>query len=1001
VTGTFVSLADGASPAGWTSGFISYFGGDGNDVTVTQAYSSTPVIQGTAGDDTFTVGRVANTLRVFLNGAMVFTAPVAALNGVGVAIEGLVGGDTLVFDQSASPAVAVRFEGGSGSDAVLVSGGTASTVAYTPAAPTAVAGPNSGQLSIDGTMLTFTGAEQVSTTTVATALTASMADLAAGDTAVFMDHGAANDRTSRLDFSSTGITDWVFTNPTGSLSLIGSSYADILRLEGLDGLDGSGVALGASVTVQAGAGDDTIALTTRTGSGAYAVHGESGGADELRGPALTQTWSLTGANTGSIGGAGAASFTGIESLVGGASDDTFLLASGLAAFLGSVSGGAGGTDTLAATNGANTFAVTSTNAGVLNGLTLFTAIARLVGGSGADTFRLDSSGSIARIDGGAGSDTLDYSNRGTAVSVDLEIGAATDVNGGASGGLVATSGIDNSIEQVRGGSGGDTLYGDPDTNTLIGNGGADTLNGRGGVDSLDAGAGNDILRIQGSEAANDTLDGGPGAKGDATDNDTLLNIGATDVLFADVDGMFNSPDLSLDLFDGNGQGLQAYEFADPNNPQPFSFTRLVNTRYELPTFVDGTAGGDVVVTNQDGVNLTIYDGKEGTDTITVVLTVANLGALLDADIRALQAYLSNPTGRELSLGAGRGRLRAVNFEIARLAVADDGQTVDITGIMPFIGSRANILAGTGGNDTLVGTGGADLILGGAGDDRLFGGNGNDWIFGGAGADSLWGEMGNDYLLGGTEADWLDGGLLDDGLDGGAGDDSVFGSDGYDQILIRDDQAIGDVIQGGPNTDLLVNIGTGPMIFANFNAVASSIEHLAGGNYPIFGRDEATLPDFLDFSGLIMSGVPYIDGRAGNDTLIGTGRADEIRGGGGDDLIRGLGGIDTLRGGAGNDSIDGGLDTDYLFGDEGADWLTGGRGRDWYVFSGDANSQDTVSDFELYVDYLLYRGYGNAYSNLVFTAQASGMRISMRNSSKQVLLAGFSRAVSSNQVVFQP
>jgi hypothetical protein len=36
VTGTFASLADGASPAGWTSGFISYFGGDGNDVTVTQ-----------------------------------------------------------------------------------------------------------------------------------------------------------------------------------------------------------------------------------------------------------------------------------------------------------------------------------------------------------------------------------------------------------------------------------------------------------------------------------------------------------------------------------------------------------------------------------------------------------------------------------------------------------------------------------------------------------------------------------------------------------------------------------------------------------------------------------------------------------------------------------------------------------------------------------------------------------------------------------------------------
>jgi hypothetical protein len=43
--------------------------------------------------------------------------------------------------------------------------------------------------------------------------------------------------------------------------------------------------------------------------------------------------------------------------------------------------------------------------------------------------------------------------------------------------LVATSGIDNGVEQVRRqAQGGDTLYGDPDINTLIGNGGPDTLN---------------------------------------------------------------------------------------------------------------------------------------------------------------------------------------------------------------------------------------------------------------------------------------------------------------------------------------------------------------------------------------------------------------------------------------------------------------------------------------------------------------------------------------------
>jgi Ca2+-binding RTX toxin-like protein len=565
--------------------------------------------------------------------------------------------------------------------------------------------------------------------------------------------------------------------------------------------------------------------------------------------------------------------------------------------------------------------------------------------------------------------------------------------------LVATSGIDNSIEQVHGGSGGDTLYGDPDTNTLIGSGGADTLNGRGGVDSLDAGAGNDILRIQGSEAVNDTLDGGPGAKGDATDNDTLLNIGATDVLFADVDGMFNSADLSLDLFDGNGQGLQAYEFADPNNPQPFSFTRLVNTRYELPTFVDGTAGGDVVVTNQDGVNLTIFDGKEGTDTITVVLTVANLGALLDADIRALQAYLSNPTGRELSLGAGRGRLRAVNFEIARLAIADDGQTVDITGIMPFIGSRANILAGTGGNDTLVGTGGRDLVFGGDGNDLLSGSGESDWLFGGAGGDSLLGDIGFDYLMGGDGDDWIDGGLFDDAIRGGAGADTVFAGPGYDTLLASGDEALYDVMDGGMNTDTLVNIGSEPLVFSTFNFLTTGLETIVGGSMPILGLDNASLPDNLDFSGGALVGVPYVDGRRGDDRIVGTHYSDILRGGDGNDTLIGNGGNDSLFGNTGADSLSGGIGSDYLDGGAGVDRLTSDLDRDLLVFEADTTSIDTVTDFALYSDSLVFRGYGGIYSTTGFNV-GTNTTVRVNNGAKQVVLERWRRAVASSQIRFE-
>ncbi|MFM7072990.1 MAG: autotransporter-associated beta strand repeat-containing protein [Planctomycetota bacterium] len=999
VTGAFASLADGASPAGWSGGFISYFGCDGNDVTVTQAYTSAPVVQGTAGDDTFVVQRVSNTLQVLLGGGIVFTAPAAALGSFGVAIQGLGGADTLVFDQSTEPAVSVRFEGGMGNDSILVSGGAASNLSYIPAAPSSVDGPNSGRLAIDAATLAFTAVEQLSASVTTAALAASMTELATGETAAFLDHGAASDRASRLDFDSSSVTDWVFSNPTASLSIAGSSFADTIRLDGLDALSGSGIALSATVTVNAGTGNDTVVFTTRAGSGAYALNGESGGSDELRGPAMSQTWSLTGANAGSISGAAATAFTGFESLVGGSADDTFILSSGLASFLGAISGGAGGTDTLAATNGTNTFAVTSANTGTLNASTQFTAIARLVGGSGADTFRMDSGGSIARIDGGLGGDTIDYSNRATTVSVDLEIGVATDVSGGATGGLVATSGIDNSIEHARGGSAGDTLYGDPDANTLAGNGGADTLNGRLGVDSLDGGAGNDILRIQGSEAANDILDGGPGAKFDATDSDTLLNIGATDILLADVDATFNSVDLSLDIFDGNSQGLQNYQFADPTNPQPFSFTRLVNTRYEIPTYVEGTAGNDSVVTNQDGTNLTVFDGKEGTDAITVVLTVANLGALLDADIRALQAYVSNPAGRELSLGPGKGRLRALNFEIARLAIADNGASVDISGILPLIASRSNILAGASGNDTLAGSNGRDLIFGGDGDDVLLGATESDWLFGGAGADSLLGDIGFDYLMGGDGNDWIDGGLFDDEIRGGAGADTIFAGAGYDTLLTTGDESLYDVIDGGYNTDTLLNIGNTPLVFNRFDFATTGLETVVAGGLPILGVDDAAMPDNLNFSAGNLVGAAYVDGRAGADFIVGSNAADRLLGGDGDDTLIGAGGNDTLFGNAGSDSLDGSLGLDYLDGGAGVDRLTSGLDRDQLVFEGDSSSIDIVTDFALYSDTLVFRGYSAQYSNTSFSV-GTNTTVRVKSGLKQVVLERWSRTVLSTQIRFE-
>lgn len=344
-------------------------------------------------------------------------------------------------------------------------------------------------------------------------------------------------------------------------------------------------------------------------------------------------------------------------------------------------------------------------------------------------------------------------------------------------------------------------------------------------------------------------------------------------------------------------------------------------------------------------------------------------------------------------------MRALNFEIARLAIADNGETVDISGIMPLIGSRTNIFAGTVGNDTLVGTGGRDLIFGSDGNDLLLGSSESDWLYGGAGADSLLGDIGFDYLMGGDGDDWIDGGLFDDGIRGGPGADTIFAGPGYDTLITRGDESLYDVMDGGMHTDVLVNIGPEPLVFRQFNFVTTGLETLVGGGLPILGLDNASLPDNLDFSAGSLVGVTYLDGRAGDDRIIGSHARDQIFGGDGNDTLFGLGGIDSIFGGAGADSLNGGLGSDYLDGGAGVDRLTSELDRDLLVFEGDLASMDTVTDFALYSDTLVFRGYGAGYSNLGFTV-GTNTTVRVNSVGKQVLLERWRRSVASTQIRFE-
>jgi hypothetical protein len=139
--------------------------------------------------------------------------------------------------------------------------------------------------------------------------------------------------------------------------------------------------------------------------------------------------------------------------------------------------GGTGTNTLYAPATANTWRLTGSNAGTLDGSVGFTHFANLDGGGVSDSFDFSPGGSITgSISAGSGNNWLNYARLSTAVTVNLVTGSATDVGGTVSG-----------IEGVVGGSGANTLTGSR-RSLLIGGKGSSKLSGGAGDNLMIAGS---------------------------------------------------------------------------------------------------------------------------------------------------------------------------------------------------------------------------------------------------------------------------------------------------------------------------------------------------------------------------------------------------------------------------------------------------------------------------------------------------------------------------------
>jgi len=181
----------------------------------------------------------------------------------------------------------------------------------------------------------------------------------------------------------------------------------------------------------------------------------------------------------------------------------------------------------------------------------------VIGGDGNDS--IDGERDNDKVDGGAGADTIEggtetdrvlYDDRTTLVTATIGNGGADD--GGdqdLSGGVRDNIGL--SVENLTGGSAGDSVTGSsarnvvnggPGDDVLLGLGGNDDLEGEDGNDTADGGDGKDEVRGQGGT---DTTRGGGGA-------DQLFGGPLNDKLLGGNGGDVLKGDKGKDTFSGQG-----------------------------------------------------------------------------------------------------------------------------------------------------------------------------------------------------------------------------------------------------------------------------------------------------------------------------------------------------------------------------------------------------------------------------------------------------------------
>jgi Ca2+-binding RTX toxin-like protein len=547
----------------------------------------------------------------------------------------------------------------------------------------------------------------------------------------------------------------------------------------------------------------------------------------------------------------------------------------------------------------------------------------VIGGAGDDT-----------LDGGAGSgDWLDYSDRTADLTVDLSNSSAQEV---------ATGEFDtiSNFENLRGGSGDDTLTGaDGVENIIDGGAGADIMSGGSAADTyIVDNVGDEVIENTGSsiDEVQSSISYSLGLR--AVDIITppysftalnILPVGTVEKLTltgtADIDG-YGADGLNTFLFGNSGDNLL---YAGNGNDEVTGGAGA-DTQF-------GGAGNDSFLiaagTTDDEIG-DIFIGGAGTDEI-----VNNSGSELDLgsdfDSRANENGVGGPVS-----GGGIEQIVLNHQDISGTAFAD---TWDFTNIQfSQLHSTTRVSGGSGGDNITASN---------------VAGNKEPEYHGDSGADTLTGQDLADKLFGGSGADTISGGGNGDLLVGGAGGDQMEGGAGNDTFRIDAlDDEVGDSFSGGADYDTIINNSGDALDLTGFGVVGTptGIEEIqlnSGANEDaIRGVSDGTTEDnVFNFTGVEfrnLSTTSRISGGGGNDTITASDRSGnnepEYHGDAGEDTLIGQGLADKLYGGADNDRLSGGGDDDLLVGGAGNDVQVGGAGSDTFRVTREQTETDRDS-----------------------------------------------------------